>query len=160
MSGLAIRSIRPGDEDAVLMLLYELAQYEKLTDKFHITREVLARDYFVPSPAIRCEIAHLGSQPAGVMTWYPVYSSFAASRGIFLEDLFVRETHRGKGVGKALLRHLAQRAIETGAGHIDWFVLDWNKPSIDFYDSLGAENIKGWLSYRLSGRALRDLADA
>lgn len=158
MSELHIRKIGAGDEDTVLMLLYELAEYEKLTDKFHITREVLARDYLGPSPAIHCDLAHLGAEPAGVMTWYPVYSSFAVSRGIFLEDLFVRQIHRGKGVGKALLAHLARRAVETGAGHIDWFVLDWNRPSIDFYDSLRAEPVKGWLSYRLYGSALKDLA--
>lgn len=159
MSGeLSIRRASAGDEEIIVSLLYELAQYEKLTDKFKITLDVVAHDYLGPSPVIHCELAFLGREPAGVMTWYPVYSSFAASRGIFLEDLFVRTSLRGRSVGKSLLVHLARRAQETGATHIDWFVLDWNRPSIEFYERLRAEPIKGWLSYRLSGPALAQLA--
>lgn len=158
MSAISIRSAVRGDEDTILGLLYELAEYEKLTDRFRITRDVIMRDYLGEVPAIHCELAYLDREAVGVMTWYPVYSSFAASRGIFLEDLFVRVSSRGEGLGKALLAHLSRRAHERGATHIEWFVLDWNKPSIAFYDSLGAEPVKGWLSYRLSGPALVRLA--
>ena len=160
MSELAIRAGREGDEDTILTLLYELARYEKLTDKFRLKRADIARDFVGPNAAIHCDIAFLGSEPVGVMTWYRVYSSFAVSRGIFLEDLFVKTTQRGKGFGKQLLAHLARRAVSEGAKHIDWFVLDWNRPSIDFYEGIGAEQMKGWLSYRLSGGALGDLADS
>jgi GNAT superfamily N-acetyltransferase len=158
MSGLVIRTARTGDEDLVLKLLYELADYEKLTDKFRLTREIIARDFFGEAPACFCEIASAGAEPVGVMTWYRTYASFSASRGVFLEDLFVRLAHRGKGYGKALLGHLAKRAVVDGAAHVDWFVLDWNKPSIEFYDRLRAEPVTGWLSYRLSGQALKNLA--
>jgi GNAT superfamily N-acetyltransferase len=158
MNPLSVRTARRGDEDMVLKLLYELAEYEKLTDKFRLTRDIIARDFVGDAPACFCEIAYAGTEPVGVMTWYRTYASFAASRGIFLEDLFVRVAHRGKGYGKALLAHLAKRAIADGAAHVEWFVLDWNTPSIEFYDRLRAEPVTGWRSYRLSGQALKNLA--
>lgn len=158
MSELSIRKAVPGDEDTIVRLLYELAQYEKLTDRFMITREVVTRDILGNSACLNCNLGFLEGEPVGVMTWYPIYSSFAAARGIFLEDLFVRIAHRGKGIGKALLAHLARQAAENKARYIDWFVLDWNEPSIAFYESLHAEQVKGWLSYRLSGAALAQLA--
>jgi GNAT superfamily N-acetyltransferase len=121
MTDYFIRSVRPGDEDTILALLAELAEYEKLTDKFQITREVIVRDYLGPQPLLQCELAFEREAPVGVATWYWTYGSFAASRGIYLEDLYVRPAFRGRGYGKAFLS-----------------VLDWHKPSIDFYDSLGA----------------------
>jgi GNAT superfamily N-acetyltransferase len=158
MSGLAIRRARAGDEELALATLRELAVYEKIEDRFHLTRDALSRDFLCAEPLCFCELAFEGQNAVGVMTWYRIYSSFSAQRGIFLEDLFVRPAFRGRGFGKALLAWLAQTAVAEGAGHIDWFVLDWNKPSIDFYDGLGAEPVKGWLSYRLRGEALKDLA--
>ncbi len=158
MSGLQIRRARAGDEDLILMLLRELAVYEKIEDRFGLTRADLSRDFLGPQPRCFCELAFLGAEPVGVMTWYPIYSSFAAARGIFLEDLFVRPVHRGKGFGKGLFTHLAKRAVSEGARYIDWFVLDWNKPSIDFYERLKAEPVQGWLSYRLGTSALEELA--
>jgi GNAT superfamily N-acetyltransferase len=159
MTALTIRHASAGDESLILTLLRELAVYEKIEDRFRMTRESLARDFLCQSPRCFCELAFEGDDAVGVMTWYRVYSSFAAVRGIFLEDLYVRPAHRGKGYGKALLAHLAKQAVSENACYIDWFVLDWNKPSIDFYESLRAEQIKGWLSYRLSGEALDDLAE-
>jgi GNAT superfamily N-acetyltransferase len=158
MSALSIRHAAQGDEDLVLTLLRELAVYEKIEDRFKLTREAIARDFVGPSPRCYCELAFAGDEPVGVMTWYRIYSSFAAARGIFLEDLFVRPEFRGKGFGKALLAHLAKQAVSENAHYVDWFVIDWNEPSIEFYESLRAEQIKGWLSYRLSGNALEDLA--
>jgi GNAT superfamily N-acetyltransferase len=158
MTALAIRRAAAGDEDLSLTLLRELAVYEKIEDRFHLTREALSRDFLCAEPLCFCELAFAGDDPVGVMTWYRIYSSFSAQRGIFLEDLFVRPAFRGRGFGKTLLAWLAQTALREGAGHIDWFVLDWNKPSIDFYDGIGAEPVKGWLSYRLRGGALADLA--
>jgi len=158
MSGLLIRAGTHGDENIVHELLYELAQYEKLTDRFLLTPKIIARDFFGPEPACFCDLAFLDGAPAGVMTWYPIYMSFSASRGLFLEDLFVRPSQRGKGLGKALLAHLARRALVERHPAIGWLVLDWNQPSIDFYESLRAERAKGWFSYRLSGEALEDLA--
>jgi len=158
MSSFSIRQARAGDAALVVKLLHELAEYEKLLDKFTITEAVVARDYFCDLPLLQCDIAYEGEAPIGIATWYWTYSSFAARRGIFLEDLFVRPSARGKGFGKALLAHLAKTAVAAGSGHVEWEVLDWNKPSIDFYESLGAKRGQGWFNYRLSDDALKDLA--
>lgn len=160
MNALTIRRAQAGEEALVLTLLHELAVYERIAGKFRITASDIARDFLGPEPRCFCELAFDGPEPAGVMTWYPIYSSFAAARGIFLEDLFVRPAQRGKGLGRALLVHLARQAAAEGARYIDWYVLDWNKPSIDFYERLGAEPVKGWLSYRLAGAALDELSHA
>ena len=154
MSGFSIRPARSGDEDTILALLYELAEYEKLADKFKITREIVTRDYFGAQPLIHCELAFEGDAPIGIATWYFTYNSFAARRGIYLEDLFVRPAARGRGHGKALLSHLAARAREHGADRVDWAVLTWNAPAIAFYESLGAEAVRDWFIYRLAGDAL------
>lgn len=158
MSALSVRRAHKGDEELILSLLTELADYEKLLDKFKITKEVIAHDYLCEPPLLNCDLAYEGSAPVGVCTWYWTYSSFAARRGIHLEDLFVRPAFRGKGYGKMLLAHLARRAVDGGGGHVEWEVLDWNKPSIDFYESLGATRIQNWLVYRLSDAALEKLA--
>jgi GNAT superfamily N-acetyltransferase len=155
-------SIRPGqlgDEALILQLLLELAEYEKLVEKFHVTEEVIRRDYLGSRPLLNCDLAFEGNTVVGVATWYWNYRSFAASRAIYLEDLFVRPTFRGKGYGKALLRHLAHAAVSAGALGVEWSVLDWNKPSIEFYDSLGAKPVTGWQVYRLEGEALDRLGE-
>lgn len=157
MAELEIRRARPGDEALIVTLLRELADYEKLLDVFHVTEDVVRRDYLGPQPLCLCDLAFEGDAPVGVMSWYWIYASFAAKRGIYLEDLFVRPTFRGRGYGKALLAHLAKTAVETGAARIDWSVLDWNKPSIDFYESIGARRNAGWFVYRLEGAALAAL---
>jgi GNAT superfamily N-acetyltransferase len=159
-SPLTIRAAKAGDEDLILALLHELAVYEKLTHAFRITRAVITRDYLCERPLIECDLAFEGETPVGIATWYWIYGSFAAARGVYLEDLFVRPEFRGHGAGKALLAGLAKRALTGGAGRVEWSVLDWNKPSIEFYDSLGARQIDGWFVYRLSGEALEDLADS
>lgn len=158
MAKFSIRRAGKGDEDVVLTLLRELADYEKLLDRFHITREVIARDYLCEPPLLRCDLAFEGDRPVGVATWYWTYHSFAARRGIFLEDLFVRPDTRGKGYGKALLSHLARNAVEGGGGQVEWEVLDWNQPSIDFYEGIGAKRQGGWHTYRLQDEALRKMA--
>jgi GNAT superfamily N-acetyltransferase len=157
MDQFTIRPGQLGDEALILQLLLELAEYEKLLEKFHITEEVIRRDYLGAQPLLHCDLAFEGSAAAGVATWYWNYSSFAAKRAIYLEDLFVRPKFRGKGYGKALLRHLAHIAVRAGAQSVEWSVLDWNKPSIEFYDSLGAKPVTGWYTYRLEGEALHRL---
>ncbi len=157
MTDFLIRRARQGEEEIVLTLLTELAEYEKLLPVFHVTAEVIRRDYLSDAPLLNCDLLFDGAEPAGLATWYWIYASFAARRAIYLEDLFVRPTHRGKGYGKALLAHLAKTAVEAGAARIDWSVLDWNKPSIDFYDALGARQHAGWFTYRLEGAALAKL---
>ena len=157
VSEFSIRAAKMGDEGLILTLLRELADYEKLLDVFHVTQEVICRDYLGAQPLLQCDLAFEGSAPAGIMTWYWTYASFAARRAIYLEDLFVRPVHRGKGYGKTLLTYLARRGAEAGAQRLEWSVLDWNKPSIEFYDGLGARPVSGWYIYRLEGEALKKL---
>lgn len=154
MEEFSIRQGRSGDEALILQLLVELAEYEKLLEKFHINEEVIRRDYLGGEPILNCDLAFEGTNAVGIATWYWNYSSFAAKRAIYLEDLFVRASMRGKGYGKALLAHLARTAVVAGARSVDWSVLDWNKPSIEFYDNLGAKPVTGWTVYRLEGEAL------
>jgi GNAT superfamily N-acetyltransferase len=156
---LTIRRGRAGDEDSILALLRGLADYEKLTDRFRLTREIIVRDFLGPSPACCSALAYLDAEAVGVMTWFPTYASFSAVRTIHLEDIYLQPGCRGKGYGRAMFAWLAKHARDTGAAGISWFVLDWNKPSIAFYESLRAEPASDWLSYRLSGDALEDLAD-
>jgi GNAT superfamily N-acetyltransferase len=160
MSGFSIRSAIRGDEGVIVALLRELAEYEKIADRFKLTEAAVERDMMGPQSTCSCELAWFGAEPIGVMTWYPIYSSFAAARGMFLDDLYLRPAYRGRGFGKAMLAHLARRAAFEGARYIDWFVLDWNRPSIAFYENAGAKPVTGWLSYRLTGEALNRLANA
>lgn len=157
MSDFSIRRAVAGDEAAILALLTELAEYEKLMPHFKITAAVIARDYLNAQPLCNCDLAVEDGVPVGVMSWYWIYSSFAAKRAIYLEDLFVRPACRGRGYGLALLKHLAATAVAADAHRIDWSVLDWNKPSIDFYNALGAHPHDGWYDYRLEGDALKTL---
>ena len=154
---LTIRPARKGEEALILALLTELADYEKLLDKFHITLDVIRRDYLGERPLLNCDLAFEGDAPAGIASWYWMYSSFAAKRAIYLEDLYVRPAFRGKGYGKSLLAHLAKTAVDAGAERIDWSVLDWNKPSINFYEGIGARAVTGWYVYRLEAEALQKL---
>ena len=158
MATLTIRKAQAGDESLIVSLLRELADYEKLLDRFHITPDVVARDYLGEQPLLFCDLAFEGEKPAGIATWHWTYGSFATKRKIYLADLFVRPEFRGKQYGKELIANLAKRVIAHGGFGIDWEVLDWNKPSIDFYDSLGATSIKNWVAYNLSGEALERLA--
>jgi GNAT superfamily N-acetyltransferase len=158
MGTFIIRAAKKGDEALVVTLLRELAEYEKLLDRFHITPEIVVRDYLGERPLLFCELAFEGEKPAGIATWFWTYGSFAAKRRIFLGDLFVRPEFRGRYYGKSLLANLAKRVLAHGGSGVDWDVLDWNKPSIDFYDGLGAEPNKGWIAYGISGDALTRLA--
>lgn len=158
MTGLTIRRARRGDEALALTLLRELADYEKLLDKFFIDEAVIRRDYLSAQPLCNADLAFEDDAPVGIASWYWKYASFAARRVLFLEDLFVRPAFRGMGYGKTLLAHLAKTAVAEGGGIVDWTVLDWNKPSIDFYEGIGARPVEGWIVYRLEGEAARKLA--
>lgn len=158
MSRIEIRAARAGEEQLVVDLLRELAVYEKIEHKFHLTPALIARDFIGEDPLCGCDLLFVDGKPAGVMTWYRTYSSFAAARGIFLEDVFVRPDFRGQGLGKAFFVRLASHAKKIGATHIQWLVLDWNAPSIAFYEGLGATHDKEWLRYNLNGDALARLA--
>ena len=155
-----IRAAKQGDENTIVSLLSELASYERLIDTFLITPAIVRRDYLSERPLLHCDLAFEGKTAVGVASWYWSYSSFAAARALYLADLFVRPEVRGRGFGKAFFVHLAQTALKAGAVRMEWQVLGWNKPSIDFYESLGAQTTSEWLDYRLSGPALQKLAGA
>lgn len=154
MADLSIRAAVQSDASAIVSLLKELAAYEELLGTFGLTEEIVRRDML--GGACHSDLALLDGEPVGVTTWYWTYKSFAPRRGLFIEDLYVRAAFRGRGVGRALLAHLAGRAREAG-GFLEWQVLDWNKPSIDFYQSLGARPATQWLNYRLEGESLERL---
>lgn len=155
---LHFRRAAIGDEDLVLALLHELAVYERLTSKFRVNREIIARDFVGPNAKVFCDLASVDGEPAGLAVWHWIYGTFAAAPGIYLEDLYVREKCRGKGYGKAIMAHLARIAADHGASEIKWAVLNWNAPSIAFYDGLGAEPEDEWTVYSLSDEPLARLA--
>jgi GNAT superfamily N-acetyltransferase len=120
----------------------------------------LLRDGFSEQPYFHVLIAEWEGQPAGFALYFFNYSTFQGQPGLYLEDLFVRPPYRGKGIGKALLLHLAKIAVNEGCGRFQWQVLDWNTPSIEFYESLGAKTLREWLTMRVEGEALEKLAQA
>jgi len=153
-----IRVAHPADVPLILQFIRELAEYERLLDEVEATEDDLRRDLFGENPRAFCEIAELDGEPVGFALWFYNYSTFRGRAGIYVEDLFVRPEARGKGAGKALLRRLAKRCVEADLGRLEWAVLDWNAPSIAFYDSLGASALTEWMVRRLTGEKLRALA--
>lgn len=154
-----IRRATPADIPALVELVYDLAEYEKLREECHLTAEQLHASLFGPSPAVFAHVAE-GSEDEGVLgmaIWFLNYSTWEGTHGIFLEDLYVKPEARGRKLGKALLTALAQEAATQGYARIDWSVLNWNTPSIDFYESLGAVPQTEWTGYRLTGTALTEL---
>jgi GNAT superfamily N-acetyltransferase len=154
MPDFIIRPATSQDCALILALLRELADYEKLLDHFHTSEAAIARDFFGDQPLARCDLAFEDGEAVGLVTFYWTYGSFTTARGLFVEDLFVRPGFRGRGHGKALLKHLAGK----GADRLDWWVLNWNTPSIEFYKSIGARPIQEWSTYRLDGEAMKALA--
>jgi len=158
MSGIVIRPARPGEAAVIHGFIRELAEYEKLLDAAVATVEDIDTALFGASPRVFCDIAEMTGRPVGFALWFYNFSTFQGRCGLYLEDLYVRPETRGKGAGKALLARLARRCVDESLGRLDWAVLDWNAPSIAFYDSLGAEALDGWTTRRLSGEALGQLA--
>ena len=155
---LNIRKATPGDIPLILEFIRELAEYERAPEEAVATAGDLRRDGFSDDPQFFVEIAEWDGKPAGFALWFFNYSTWQGRPGLYLEDLFVRSRFRKKGIGKALLVHLAKVAVEKGCGRYQWQVLDWNTPAIEFYESLGAKVMKEWLTMRVSGDALRKLA--
>ncbi len=155
---LSIRSATPGDAALVLRFVRELAAYENLLHEVEASEADLSRDLFGPSPKVFCELAFWEGAPAGFALWYYTYSTFQGRHGIWLEDLFVDPALRGKGLGKSLLKNLAQRCVRDNLGRLEWAVLDWNQPSIYFYKAQGATMMHEWERCRVAGDALRRLA--
>ena len=159
MTSDRIRPIAPDDVPAVVGLVHELAVYEKLPELCHLTPEQLQAALFGPSPALHGHVA-LGESGSivGYALWFLNFSTWEGVHGIYLEDLYVRADKRGSGLGKELLLTLTRIAQERGYARVEWSVLDWNTPSIDFYRSLGAVSMDGWSTFRLDGEALRTAA--
>ncbi|MEO8113199.1 MAG: GNAT family N-acetyltransferase [Phenylobacterium sp.] len=157
---VAVRTATSGDAPLILGFIRDLAEYERLLDEVEATEEDIRRDLFGENPRAFCDIAEQDGAPVGFALWFYNYSTFRGRAGIYLEDLFVKPEARGAGAGKALLRRLAQRCLEADLGRLEWAVLDWNAPSIAFYDSLGAAAMDDWIVRRLTGEPLRRLAGA
>ena len=155
---LIIRRARPDEVGLVLSLVRELAEYEKLLHEVDATEADIAEALFADHPKLFCEIAEWNGQVAGFAVWFINFSTFSGRSGLYLEDLFVRPAQRGKGIGKALLAHLANTCLTNGWSRLQWAVLDWNTPSIEFYKSLGAVLMDEWTGCRLDGPALAALA--
>ena len=156
---LAIRRARPDEAGLVLALVRELAVYEKLLHEVEATEADIADALFGANPRLFCDIAEWDGEVAGFAVWFVNYSTFAGRHGIYLEDLFVRPALRGKGIGKALLMHLAKTCVANSWSRLQWAVLDWNAPSIEFYKSLGADMMDEWTICRVTGQALTALAE-
>jgi GNAT superfamily N-acetyltransferase len=155
---LSIRPAAPGDAGLVLSLIRELAEFENLADRVDATEADIDEALFAPGSTQRCDIAEWDGEVAGQAIWFTNFSTFRGRNGLYLEDLYVRPAFRGRGVGKALLARLARECQARNWPRMEWVVLDWNQPAIDFYRSLGAEVAEDWRLVRLDGEALARLA--
>ncbi len=155
---LTIRPAAPADVPQILAFIRELALYEREPDAVLATEADLLRDGFCPTPYFRCVIAESGGAPAGFALFFTSYSTWRAHHGIRLEDLYVTPAFQKQGIGKALLKHVARIAIDEGCPRLEWDVLDWNQPAIDFYHSQGAKMQTDWRIMRVADEALQALA--
>lgn len=151
---LLIRSAREQDVPVILDFIRQLAEYERLSHEVMATEESLRATLFGTRPYAEVLIAYWDGQPVGFALFFHNYSTFLAKPGIYLEDLFVNPSARGRGIGKALLTRLAELAHERQCGRVEWSVLDWNAPSIEFYRRMGARPLDEWTTFRLTGEAL------
>ena len=149
----------PQDCEVILELIKDLAEYEKAPHEVKATVKDLEATLFSSQSSAFCDLVKVDSETVGFAIWFLNYSTWQGKYGIYLEDLFIKPEFRGAGYGKALLKHLAKLCIENGYGRLQWWVLDWNKPAIDFYLSLGAKAMDEWTVFRVSGDALKKLAD-
>ncbi len=160
MADFSIRAAEPRDTREILRLIRSLAEYEKLADMAVGTAEQLERSLFGPRPACETIIAEREGRAVGFALFFTTFSTFLCKPGIYLEDLFVEPAERGRGIGKALLARLAQLAVERGCGRLEWRVLDWNEPSIRFYESLGAKLMPEWELVRMTAGDFARLAQS
>ena len=155
---ISIVPATPEDVTQIWQFVVELAIYEREPDAVIATKEDFHRVLFCESPRAYAVMCRDGGTPIGFALYFYNFSTWLGRHGLYLEDLYVTPEHRGKGVGKALLKHLAGIAVAEGCGRFEWSVLDWNQPAIDFYESMGAKPQSEWVGYRLTGEALEALA--
>ncbi len=156
---MKIRPAKREEVGEVLQLIQDLATYEKAPDQVEASKDDLLNTIFTKEPRVFCDLVEVDGQIAGMAIWFLNYSTWQAKHGIYLEDLYIKPEFRARGYGKALLKHLAQICDKEGYGRLQWWVLDWNSPAIEFYRSFGAEAMDEWTVYRTSGQALKDLGD-
>ena len=156
---LSIRPATPEDADLVCAYIRELAEYERLTHEAVATADDIRAALFCEEPKVFCDLAEWDGRPAGFALWIYTFSTFLGRHGIYLEDLYVRPEFRARGIGKALLEGLARRCTAERLGRLEWAVLNWNTPSIAFYEALGARPMTDWMNYRLADDALKTLAE-
>ena len=160
MAADTLRIVQANERDIPLIhtFIRELAEYERLLHDVIATEDQLRRTLFGSRPAAEIVIAYDGADPAGFAIFFQSYSTFLAKPGLYLEDLFVRPSARGKGIGRRLLTYLARLAVDRDYGRLEWRVLDWNETAIRFYRSIGAQPLGDWTEFRVTGDALRALA--
>ena len=156
---MKIRPAKREEVGEVLQLIQDLATYEKAPDQVEASKDDLLNTIFTKEPRVFCDLVEVDGQIAGMAIWFLNYSTWQAKHGIYLEDLYIKPEFRARGYGKALLKHLAQICDREGYGRLQWWVLDWNSPAIEFYRSFGAEAMDEWTVYRTSGQALKDLGN-
>ena len=159
MPDLSIRPATVEDCPLLVRLIESLADYERLREECRITPEALQEHLFGPKPAAEAVIGEIDGTPEGFALFFTSFSTFVGKPGLYLEDLFVNPDARGKGLGKSLLLHLVKLAKERGYGCVEWSVLDWNTPAIEFYKKLGAVPMEEWTVYRLNAARLAQLTD-
>ncbi len=159
-SRVQVRSAARADAPLIVALIAELADYERAPEQALATVELIEQHLFGPRPMAECLIGLVDGLPQGFALFFHNFSTWMGKPGIYLEDLFVRPAARGEGLGKALFTAVATIAVERGCGRMDWMVLDWNTPAIDFYTRLGAVGMTEWTGFRLSGEGLRALGAA
>lgn len=157
MENFSICAATRADVPQILQFIRCLAAYERMENEV-VATEALLEEWLFDREKAEVLIAREGETPVGFALYFHNFSTFLGRAGIYLEDLFVLEEYRGRGYGKALLRRLAQIAVERGCGRLEWCCLDWNQPSIDFYRSLGAVPMSDWTIYRLTGETLNNMA--
>jgi len=155
-----VRRARESDVDAMVGLVYELAEYERAPDQCHLTADQLRRALFCESPALFAHVAELDGQVVGCALWFRNFSTWHGTHGIYLEDLYIQPAARGSGLGKALLTALAEECAARGYARLEWWVLNWNEPAIGFYEALDAIPMDEWTVFRLTGTALNRLAES
>jgi len=154
-----IRQARPTDADAIYDMIYELAVYEKAPEEVVTTADEIRATLFGEGSKTEALICEIDGKIAGYAVFFTSYSTWLGRNGIYMEDLYISPDFRGQGAGKALLKHIAQCAVQRKCGRLEWSVLDWNQPAIDFYLSIGALPQSEWVRYRLDGEALLKFAE-
>ena len=160
MTSINIRPATAEDAALILRFITDLAIYEEAGHEVIATESDIRESLFASGSTTKAVICQIDDEPVGFAVYFFNYSTWLGKHGLYLEDLYVSPEHRGSGAGKALLRHLAKIAVSKNCGRLEWSVIDWNEPAIQFYKSLGAEPQDEWVAYRLTGKALEELANS